>query len=130
MNLFTGVARSAITNQEPPFIISVFNKIKISYYLSRMKILSIGDSTKPDKKLMAVFEHEGRKKTVHFGARNMNDYTLTKDKEARDRYLARHSKRENWNDPVTPGALSRWILWGNSTSRTKNIAEYKKHFGL
>jgi hypothetical protein len=95
-----------------------------------MKLISIGESTKSDKKLMAIFENNGRKKTIHFGAKGMNDYTLTKDKDAREKYLARHSKRENWNDPMSPGALSKWILWGNSTSRAKNIAEYKKHFGL
>ena len=95
-----------------------------------MKVISIGESTKADKKLMAIFENNGRKKTVHFGAKNMTDYTLSHDKDQRERYLTRHAKRENWNDPVTPGALSKWILWGNSTSRAKNIAEYKKHFGL
>jgi hypothetical protein len=95
-----------------------------------MKLISITESPKTDKKLMAVFDNDGRKKTVHFGAKGMDDYTLTKDKEARERYLTRHAKRENWNDPMSPGALSKWVLWGNSTSRTKNIAEYKKHFGL
>ena len=95
-----------------------------------MKLISIGDSTKPDKKLMAVFENNGRKKTIHFGAKNMADYTLTHDKDQRTRYLTRHAKRENWNDPMSSGALSRWILWGNSTSRKTNITEYKKKFGL
>ena len=95
-----------------------------------MKLISISDSPKPDKKLMAIFDNDGRKKTVHFGANGMDDYTITKDKARRELYLTRHAKRENWNDPVTPGALSKWILWGNSTSRKTNIAEYKKHFGL
>jgi len=95
-----------------------------------MKLIAISDSPKADKKLMAVFDNDGRKKTVHFGAKNMLDYTLSKSKEQRERYLARHAKRENWNDPITPGALSRWILWGNSTSRAKNISDYKKKFNL
>jgi hypothetical protein len=95
-----------------------------------MKLISISDSTKADKKLMAVFENNGRKKTVHFGAKNMTDYTLSHDKVRRDLYLTRHAKRENWNDPMSPGALSRWILWGNSISRAKNISDYKKKFNL
>lgn len=95
-----------------------------------MKLISISDSPKTDKKLMAVFDNEGRKKTTHFGAKGMDDYTLTHDKDQRERYLKRHANRENWNDPTTPGALSKWILWGNSTSRQKNIAEYKKKFNL
>jgi hypothetical protein len=95
-----------------------------------MKLISISDSTKADKKLQAIFENNGRKKTVHFGAKGMTDYTLSHDKDQRERYLTRHAKRENWNDPMTPGALSRWVLWGNSTSRKTNIAEYKKKFNL
>jgi len=95
-----------------------------------MKLVSITDSPKADKKLMAVFDNDGRKKTVHFGQATAPDYTLTKSKEQRDRYLTRHAKRENWNDPMTAGALSRWVLWGNSTSRATNIAEYKKKFNL
>jgi hypothetical protein len=95
-----------------------------------MKLISITESPKTDKKLMAVFDNNGRKKTVHFGAKNMDDYTLSHNKDQRERYLTRHAKRENWNDPMTPGALSRWILWGNSISRAKNISDYKKKFNL
>ena len=71
----------------------------------------------------------GSKKTIHFGSKNMDDYTLTKDKAQRKRYLDRHRKRENWNNPESAGALSRWILWGNSTSRRDNIKAFKKRFG-
>lgn len=97
-----------------------------------MKLLHIKASTNPKKKWMAVFlKEDGRTKTVHFGQAGADDYTITKDKEQRDRYLTRHSnKRENWNKPDSAGALSRWILWGPSTSVLKNITEFKKHFGL
>jgi ppGpp synthetase/RelA/SpoT-type nucleotidyltranferase len=95
-----------------------------------MKLISISDSTKPDKKLMAVFENDGRKKTVHFGAKNMDDYTLTKSKEQRERYRTRHAKDLKTGDPSRAGYLSYHILWGDSTSRAKNIAEYKKKFNL
>lgn len=97
-----------------------------------MKLLSISESSKPEKKMSAVFlnEETGRKKTVHFGQASADDYTITKDKDQRQRYLDRHSKNENWNDPTSAGALSKWILWGESTSRQKNITQYKKHFNL
>ena len=96
-----------------------------------MKLLEIKDSTKADKKLTAVFETDaGRKKTVHFGASGMDDYTLTKDKEQRDRYRTRHKKDLETNDPTRAGFLSYYILWGNSTSRASNIASYKKRFNL
>ena len=71
----------------------------------------------------------GTKKTIHFGQAGAPDYTITKDKSQRKRYLDRHRKRENWNKPESAGALSRWILWGPSTSRRENIQSFKKRFG-
>ena len=93
------------------------------------KSVVIKNSTKPDKKLMAIFTRDGRKKTIHFGAKNMDDYTITKDKAQRKRYLDRHRKNENWNNPESAGALSRWILWGDSTSRGQNVKAFKSRFG-
>jgi len=44
----------------------------------------IKKSNKSGKKLMAVFTKDnGRTKTTHFGAKGMDDYTITKDKERR-----------------------------------------------
>lgn len=95
------------------------------------KLISIQDSNKPDKKMSAIFlnEETGRKKTVHFGSAGMDDYTITKDKEQQQRYIERHAKNENWNDPTSAGALSRWILW-NKTSKSASISDYKKRFNL
>lgn len=95
-----------------------------------MKLLSISDSSKPDKKLMAIFDNDGRKKTVHFGAKGMDDYTITKSKEQRDRYRTRHAKDLTTQDPTRAGFLSYYILWGDSTSRASNISSYKKRFNL
>ena len=94
-----------------------------------MKLLSITKSTNPKKKWMAVFDNNGRSRTTHFGAQGMDDYTLTKNQEQRDRYLKRHHAREDWTDPTTAGALSRWILW-NKPSLQDSIADYKKRFKL
>ena len=91
-----------------------------------MKLLSVVPSHKAEKKLDAKFETEsGRTKVVSFGQKNADDYTKTKDKDQRARYLDRHSANENWSKLDSPGALSRWILWGESTSLLKNIASYK-----
>jgi len=95
-----------------------------------MTKVQIKPSTKPDKKLMAIFTRDnGRTKTTHFGAKGMDDYTLTKDKEQRTRYRNRH-KKDNINNPETAGSLSWNILWGESTSRTQNIKNYKNKFNL
>jgi hypothetical protein len=89
-------------------------------------------STKREKKMMAIFRRNDdrtKTRTVHFGARGMSDYTIHKDKNRRDRYDARHTKNENWNDPFTAGSLSKWILW-NKPSKKDSIRDYKKKFGF
>ena len=91
-----------------------------------MKLLSVTPSAKPEKKLDAKFETDtGRTKVVSFGQKGADDYTKTHDTEQRARYLKRHSNTENWYKKDSPGALSRWILWGESTSLMKNIQNYK-----
>jgi len=96
-----------------------------------MKLISVKKSDKPTKKFMATFKKDdGKSKTTHFGAAGMDDYTLTKDKEARARYRARHAKDLKTNDPTRAGYLSYFLLWGNSTSLSQNIKAYKKKFNL
>ena len=41
----------------------------------------------------------------------------------------RHKKNENWKDPTTAGALSRWVLW-NKPSFRASVSDYKKRFNL
>lgn len=80
---------------------------------------------------MAVFTYDnGKTKTTHFGAKGMDDYTITKDKEQRKRYRERHKKDLKTKDPTKAGFLSYYILWGDSTSRKENIASYKKRFNF
>ena len=94
-----------------------------------MKVI-IKKSTKPKKKMMAIFTRDnGRKKTLHFGSAGMSDFTKHKDLERKKRYEARHRKRENWTDPMTAGALSKWILW-NKTSLRESIKDFKTRFNL
>lgn len=94
--------------------------------------VTIKTSTKPEKKLMAIFtkKDSNRTKTVYFGAKNMDDYTKTKDKEQRARYRSRHKKDLQTKDPTRAGYLSWYILWGDSTSRIENIASYKRRFNF
>lgn len=90
--------------------------------------MEIKVSTNPEKKYMAVFSNP--KKTVHFGQKNAPDYTLTGDKEQRERYRTRHKKDLETNDPRKAGYLSYYILWGDSTNIETNIRNYKKRFNL
>ncbi len=96
-----------------------------------LKLKAVRKSHKSEKKWDAVFEKNGREKVVSFGAAGMSDYTKHKDKTRRARYLQRHKGMgENWNKPDTPGALSKWILWGPSTSFRQSVKAYKKRFKL
>jgi len=82
-------------------------------------------SRKPDKKYDALLL--GR--TVSFGAKGMSDYTLHQDPLRKARYLARHSKREHWSDPLTPGFWSRWLLW-NEKSLGASARDVRRRFGI
>jgi len=90
----------------------------------------IKKSDKEGKKLMAIFKLEnGRTRTTHFGAEGMSDYTKNRDKDRKQRYLQRHRRNENWSNPLSAGALSRWILW-NKTSKAASIYDFKRRFNL
>jgi len=99
-----------------------------------MKVI-FSQATAKGKKMKATFfeKKDGKlkkRKTISFGSAGMSDYTINKDKARRQRYLDRHRKRENWNNPMTAGSLSKWILWGESTSKQANIRAFKKRFNL
>jgi hypothetical protein len=82
-------------------------------------------SPNPAKKYRYTFS-DG--KHTDFGSKGMDDYTKSATKEQRARYLSRHRANENWNNPRTAGALSRHILWGESTSIQANLASFKSKF--
>ena len=97
---------------------------------SKPEKVIIKKSSKPEKKLMAIFTmSNGRTRTTHFGAEGMSDYTKNRDKDRKQRYLQRHRRNENWNNPLSAGALSRWILW-NKETREASVADYKRRFKL
>ena len=103
-----------------------------------MKLISVKPSDKKEKRLVAKFclcEGESKccdkkKKKVHFGSKGMDDYTITKDKEQRERYRTRHKKDLETKDPMRAGYLSYYLLWGDSTSLQQNIKDFKKRFNL
>ena len=97
-----------------------------------MKLIDLIKSPNPEKKFRAVFvdEKTGRKRQTDFGAKGYDDYTLTHDKEQRERYRERHKKDLKTHDPTKAGYLSMKLLWGDSTSIQKNLAAYKSKFHL
>ena len=89
-------------------------------------IVYIKKSNKPTKKYMVRIDN----RTIHFGAKGMSDYTKHKDKERKDRYIARH-KKENWKKSgiKTAGFWSRWLLW-NKTSISASKSDIRKRFNV
>jgi hypothetical protein len=83
-------------------------------------------SEKPEKRMKAVFDE---KKTVHFGSEGASTFLEHRDTKIKRAWIARHKVREKWNDPMTAGALSRWILW-NKPSLEESINDYKQKFNL
>jgi len=95
-----------------------------------MRLKTIRRSRRPEKKFDAVFEEDGREKTISFGAAGMSNYTKHKNTARKARYIRRHTgKGENWGKPDTAGALSRWVLWNKKTLKA-SIADYKRRFHL
>jgi hypothetical protein len=82
------------------------------------------DSPIKNKKWRAIFKNGTH---TDFGAIGYQDFTDHKDPERKNRYLKRHAKNENWNDPYSAGALSRWILWNKSTIE-ESLQHYKRIF--
>lgn len=96
-----------------------------------MKLNSITRTGDQRPAFAAVFTmDDGKQRTVKFGT--SSNYALNPDKTKADRtaYIARHAVRENWKDPMSRGALSRYILWGDSRSIVENTRDYRKRFNL
>lgn len=79
-----------------------------------MHTVIIQKSHKPDKKFKAIIDN---KKTVHFGAKGMSNFTKHKDEARKQRYINRHKKNENWNASGfdTAGFYAKHILWNKPT---------------
>jgi len=122
----------------------VYLMMKLIYLiLITMKLIRVSPASGKGKKYTATFKMDtGREKSVSFGSAGMRDFTLIsnpkskfyiKEKEGREKvktaYLSRHRAREDWNNAVTAGALSRWILW-NKPSFRASLSDFKKKFKL
>ena len=87
--------------------------------------MRIKASTKKGKRFMVTFQ-DG--KTVHFGSDGSKTYIDHGDKAKREAYLKRHAVNEDWDDPYSAGALSRWLLWGDSKDLETNHIAFMKRF--
>ena len=92
-----------------------------------MTTVILSKSPKSDKKYMVQVDG----KTVHFGAKGYEDYTMHKDIGRYYNYISRHHARENWGKTgiKTAGFWSRWILWSEPTI-DKAIKNTEKRFNI
>jgi hypothetical protein len=74
-------------------------------------------------------DEDGTTKRIPFGDATMENYTIHKNPLRKENYLQRHRSREDWNDPMTAGALSRWILW-EVPNLDEAVRRFRRRFSL
>lgn len=94
-----------------------------------IKFNGIVKSWRPMKKYVALFEVDGYSRNVHFGSATSQTYVEGANDLKKANYLKRHAIREDWNNPLTPGSLSRWILCSEPDINDA-IKAYKDKFNL
>lgn len=114
---------------------------RVSFKYASVKLFK---SPLRSKKYRAIFYRDGEPfHHADFGGKGYRDFTLINDKDSkfylpeekdrldvRRRYIKRHSKMdEDFGDPYTAGALSRWVLWEKPTLR-ESWDFYKDKFGF
>ena len=87
---------------------------KLTRSAKKLGAESLDYSTRKNNKYMATLQ-SGKK--VHFGSPKYPDYLIHKDKEKRDKYLARATKIKNkqgeltYNNPESANYWSTRLLW-------------------
>jgi len=96
-----------------------------------MRSFVIVPGTAKGKRFKALFYNERGKriKTVQFGDSQAagRTYIDGASRVTRNNYIARHRVREDWTNPFSRGALSRYIIWETPDLHT-NINLFKKRF--
>ena len=82
-----------------------------------------------NKRYKAIFYDRTRKiKTVQFGDKRYDNFTIHKYEKRKKLYKKRHHK-DNIHDPMTAGALSWYLLWNKETVKD-SIEDYEDRFGI
>jgi hypothetical protein len=96
---------------------------------NNIHLLSIKKLKGDEKKYEAFFLVNGTKKSQKFGAEGMSDYTIHKDVDRRNRYISRHLKDLDTDDPTRAGYLSMFILWNDPTFKT-SVNDYRTRLSI
>jgi hypothetical protein len=89
------------------------------------------NSSNPKKKLMVKYINPktNRLNTIHFGAKNYDDYLMTNNDTKKNAYIARHKVLENFDDFYSPSFWSRWVLW-NRPNIIDSIKDIEKRYPI
>ena len=90
-------------------------------------IVILTKSNRKNKKFRVYFPD--RRKTIHFGDSRYSDYTIHHNPGRKSQYIARHRKRENWNDFYTAGFWSYHLLW-NKRTIDDSIKDIESNYNL
>jgi len=95
------------------------------------KFVKLEEATAPYKWRVILLDEDGIEKSVRFGRRPYEDFTIHKDETRKERYLNRHKKREDWGKSgiFTPGFWSRWLLWNKPTIQG-SLRDVRKKFSI
>ena len=86
--------------------------------MSKINIDIVPNNNKNKKYDAIIHKPDGKSKQVSFGAKGSSDFTIHKDEQRKDRYIARHKgMNENWTSSGydTAGFWSRWATWEKPT---------------
>jgi hypothetical protein len=79
---------------------------------------------------MLFFDASRKKiKSVQFGAVGYDDFTTHGDLQRKMNYISRHKTTEDWSNPMTAGALSKFLLW-NRTTLSASYKDFRSRFGF
>lgn len=94
-----------------------------------MKVIKVVRANDNKHKYMAVIDDNSKQRLVRFGSYGMSDYTIHKDDERKQRYIARHQAREDWSKSgrLTPGFWAKHYLW-TYTSKDKALEEIRRKY--
>ena len=97
-----------------------------------ISLVGVHPSTTKNKKLVALFNVNGKLKRVNFGSKNSKTFIDHNDPIKKENYIKRHTAlgTEDFNDPVTPASLSMHLLWGPTNDLELNIQHFKHMFKL
>ena len=97
-----------------------------------ISLVGVYPSNTKNKKLVALFNIDGKLKRVNFGSKNSKTFIDHNDPIKKENYIKRHTAlgTEDFNDPLTPASLSMHLLWGATNDLELNIQHFKNMFKL